>query len=205
MTRDSDQEIDAKAEHDWRWRVRWYKASTYQFMVGFGVSMMGGSILNGQRPGWIPSPWKEAVDGAFFIAWGWFLWVTFPHISQLNSSEPSSSSGRKTLLALALVGTFLARWGWDQVWAVICLGPFAAVVLWHLGTVQRSKPYVAVAIWVIAGAPAMLLPWPNPQRFLAVLMAGGAATALQGVFAFFQFKTKMRHAHAECRSPQQNA
>jgi uncharacterized integral membrane protein len=89
------------------------------------------------------------------------------------------------------------RWQWNEPSAVVCLGPCAAVFLWFAGRAQNSRPYFAVAVWIVSGVAALELSWPNPQRFLAALITGGIATALQGAFAFVGFRQELRKKLAE--------
>jgi len=120
-----------------------------------------------------------------------------PNIPELDFPKPNPDPGNKTYLVLALLGTFLFRWQWSEAWAVVLLGPCAAVILWYAGRAQNSRPYLPIFVWIISGAAALALPWPNPQRFLAVLITGGAATALQGVFVFSSFYLRLRRKLAE--------
>jgi len=172
-------------------------------MLGFWASTFGIAKLGDLRPGWIPSLWHEVAYVAFFASWAWYLWVTFPVVSQLETAlQPSKSKphyGAGVCLFLAFAGTFLARWQWSEAWAVVFVGPCAGAILWFTARIQNSKPYLAVAVWSISGAAVLPLQWPNPQRFLAALIAGGVATAVQGAFAFYSFNHKLRRKVAEGR------
>jgi hypothetical protein len=198
MQVDLGQRIDGPVKRDWKWWAIWYKAATYQFMLGFSTSAMGAAMLGDQRPGWIPFEWHEMVFWAFVASFAWYLWVTFPTIpGQLDPSRSGMSSGAKILLVLALLSTLLLRWQWNEAWAVVCLGPCAAIILWFQARAQNSRSYFAVAIWMVSGAAALALPWPNPQRFLAALIVGGLATCLNGAFAFVDFHSRLRKKLAQ--------
>jgi hypothetical protein len=55
MQEESVHEADRPVKHDWKWWANWYRASTYQFMLGFGIAAVSAATLCEQRPGLISS------------------------------------------------------------------------------------------------------------------------------------------------------
>jgi len=187
---------DVPKTHGWRWWLQWYKASTYLFMMGIGVASLGCHTLSQLRPSLLPSPWATVAFCTFMLSFLWWLWVSFPSLESVRVA-PSPHSREAGPLFLSLTVIFVLRWQWDQNWSVALLGPAAALALWFMASEQEIKPFAAAAAWIFAGFAAFQLPWPNPQRFLLVMVVGGLATALQGVFAFFSFYRILRQKLVE--------
>lgn len=197
MQEDSVHESVRPVKRDWRWWANWYRTSTYQFMCGFGIAAFAATTFCEQRPGWIPSPWHQVILGAYFASLVWYFWMLFPWQPQPDLPKSELRDGTGIFLFSALLGAALLKGQWNETSAVVCIGPCAAVFLWSVGRLQKTKPYFATVFWTVSGVAALALPWPNPQRFLAALVVGGFATALQGAFTFLGFRLELRKKPAE--------
>ena len=189
---------EAPKKHDWRWWLKWFKATTHMFMLGIGVTALGSNMLFHERPKWLPAPWNTVAFVAFMVAWAWLIWVSSPGLPPDFDARPSSESTREIgfPLLFAIVAGVL-RWQWERDWAVACLGPVAALALWAISHKQGIRPFAAAAVWTFAGFAALQFPWSNPQRFLLAMVIGGLATAIQGAFASLGFYRTLRMKLAE--------
>jgi len=87
------------------------------------------------------------------------------------------------LLPIAVCVGVLA-WKWESAWAVVFIGPVAAVHLWVITKKLGRSPILAMVGCCLASFGVFFIPIPDPQRFLLAVALCGLAIMIDGVIMF---------------------
>ena len=142
------------------------------------ISGFGGVIVFG---------WMLLEERAPNIAWSWTVLLLGGSITGLSifmaswGGKPATSGaqGTTTLWAVGMGALVAAS---NHIWAVVSIGALSALAFAHLFRSRNSSillMFGGFLGWMIAVIIAMVLPWPNSQRFALVLLLVFLVNALQ--------------------------
>ncbi len=77
---------------------------------------------------------------------------------------------------MSFLGLGLALWQREQLWAPLMTACAVAGLVW-----PKSRPHLAAA-WLCAGLIPAFVPWSNEERVWLVLLVGGLATIVRGIW-----------------------
>jgi hypothetical protein len=165
--------------HGFGWWALWCLRETRFLVGGLVMATLGGQGLIDERFPNLTGFWRAPVIAASVLALLWMLWA-LSH--DLGSESDAQKSGSESVLLLGVLCVGVLAWQREHAWAVVGLGLGVALLFVRLAKSRGRSYVIAITGWVLAGFVVLLLQWPNAQRFLLVLVAGGLLTALQGAF-----------------------
>jgi hypothetical protein len=161
------------------WWALWCLRETRLLVGGLVMATLGGQGLIDERFPNLTGFWRGPMIAASVLALLWMLWA-LSH--DLGSESDAQKSGSESVLLLGVLCIGVLAWQREHTWAIVGLGLGAALLFARLAKSRRRSYVIAITGWILAGFVVLRLRWPNAQRFLLVLVAGGLLTALQGGF-----------------------
>src|SRR5205807_64003 len=131
------------------------------------------------------------------LGWGWRLMLLWMIVLNYMKSQESAAGdpeiSRREMQRAYLVLPFALCIGLlsavdEHSWAAMAMGIVCATFFWADGRVFGGRFYsMAIGGWLLGGAAAGWLSWPNEQRFDFVFVMGGLATVLQGAWEILSY------------------
>jgi hypothetical protein len=168
--------------HGFRLWAGWVFAASHMLMFGLLIMCVASEVLRGQRPGLMQPPWNYVLFTSMIICIVWWLVATFPRFPEMSDDHSSGIEKITVIPLLSIAVLLLLIWLRNSEWSVLFVGLVAATFPWtSYSKAKWPDPVFACLGFCVAGPLALLVQWPNSQRFLVVFCIGGLATAVQGL------------------------